>query len=739
MVFVVLFFTPLSTVFPSSAFDTASAASDPQGLIGNLSALINTISSDNGWSAQPFVNSSGAPFEEMLTGYQLGVYSYSDVVNWSNYIWNYTYAKYGEENVVAFVFKSFAELQRYGILNQTEIEWGLDHYKILPNGLPETPWDGANDFYLEARYLLYGYYWADLYDHNTTAWNVTTAYANFKWAVGHSAAPATLYVTSTNGTYCYWGATSPRWYDEAMQTCDTFMTFYVIGSQFGGLNTTDALNEAVNTWDWYNDHGWIQNGVQSHYMYYPGGSRTSYGNSYECESGGFMELALKLEYYYGSSLGNVSRIFTDMYDRYIAEGWKSPQWQTGGGAIVHAASYDGSEANTETRSSNTLMALSSLLGAWSDLNSTQQAALSNMLLGNSTTNPAWLLLYTNSNLDLYDSSLGLFKLTNDSTSTVADDIYPSCMIASLIFMEGIVPQTATLAVPIQEYFYEDVNALTDAQLFNINITARTVTFSIGKAGSVSFIFNSTVTQSFSNVGTYTVTFASDWNSITNTVYDGALPTNRIYIGIVLQGIVSSSLDSPSNGFSATSHTVTFTYTPICVGDTIRNASLWTNATGSWAATESNSTVVVNDSSQNSFQYTFTAAGVYVWNVEVFNSTSGTFAPSNYTLTITNEPTCYLLLTEDPAQATYDRGQSVTLWVDVLNQLCPPLSSTLTLTVTGPGGYYYFDFQTVNVTADSVWEYSFTWSVPAVAGTYVVEVSLVPMQLTAYDAVWLTVV
>jgi uncharacterized membrane protein len=126
----------------------------------------------------------------------------------------------------------------------------------------------------------------------------------------------------------------------------------------------------------------------------------------------------------------------------------------------------------------------------------------------------------------------------------------------------------------------------------------------------------------------------------------------------------------------------------------------------------------------------------LWNVEVFNSAGGAFASSNYTLTITP---VHLLLTENPAEATYAPGQSVTLTVDVLNQLGPPLNSTLTLTVTGPGGYYHFDFQTVNVTANEVKEYSFTWTVPAVAGTYVVEVSLVPPQLTAYDAAWLKVV
>ena len=75
-------------------------------------------------------------------------------------------------------------------------------------------------------------------------------------------------------------------------------------------------------------------------------------------------------------------------------------------------------------------------------------------------------------------------------------------------------------------------------------------------------------------------------------------------------------------------------------------------------------------------------------------------------------------------------------MNLFNQLNPHLESTLTLTVTGPGNYYYFDFQTVNMTTDTVGEYSFTLSTPNVAGTYVMEVSLVPAQLTAYDAKWL---
>jgi outer membrane protein assembly factor BamB len=146
-----------------------------------------------------------------------------------------------------------------------------------------------------------------------------------------------------------------------------------------------------------------------------------------------------------------------------------------------------------------------------------------------------------------------------------------------------------------------------------------------------------------------------------------------------------------------------------------------------------------------------ATGASVWNYTTGSSVWSCPAVANGVVYVGSEDdnvyafgalapvaTPYLLLTAEPIQATYSGGQTVAFTVDVLNQLCPALASTLTLTVTGPNGYYYYDFQAVNVTANSVGEYGFTWTAPYVTGTYVVEVSLVPVQLTAYDAVWLNV-
>ena len=148
----------------------------------------------------------------------------------------------------------------------------------------------------------------------------------------------------------------------------------------------------------------------------------------------------------------------------------------------------------------------------------------------------------------------------------------------------------------------------------------------------------------------------------------------------------------------------------------------------------NSTKAVAGGFEN-ITYTPALSGRYYVIVKRAREDTGT---GQFTLTSSTSQTVHLLLTVDPNQSTYTRNQPVTLRVDVLNQLDPPLDSTLTLTVTGPGDYYYFDFQSINVKADAVGEYSFTWNVPALAGTYVVEAGLVPSRLTAYGAAWLEV-
>jgi len=98
-----------------------------------------------------------------------------------------------------------------------------------------------------------------------------------------------------------------------------------------------------------------------------------------------------------------------------------------------------------------------------------------------------------------------------------------------------------------------------------------------------------------------------------------------------------TLNSPSdNANIGNTSKIDFKYTPIFLtGETIQNASLYTNQSGSWVLTQSNTTVVVNNT-ENTITYTFSSDGVYIWNVGVWNSTQEIFADANYTLTIESE-------------------------------------------------------------------------------------------------------
>jgi hypothetical protein len=137
----------------------------------------------------------------------------------------------------------------------------------------------------------------------------------------------------------------------------------------------------------------------------------------------------------------------------------------------------------------------------------------------------------------------------------------------------------------------------------------------------------------------------------------------------------------------------------------------------------------------SMTYTPSLSGEYYVVVKLAREDSGA---GQFTLTSTLGQSVNLLLNVEPNQATYVRGQSVTFAVDVFSQLLQASESTLTLAITGQNGYYYFDFQRINATVDAGSEYSFAWVVPDVAGTYVVEVCLVPAQLAAYDMALLKV-
>jgi hypothetical protein len=221
-----------------------------------------------------------------------------------------------------------------------------------------------------------------------------------------------------------------------------------------------------------------------------------------------------------SSLPDTQNLLEDLENRFLQEQWLSPQWTpTLGGptsyVVVHMAS-----GNSQLRLENTVMAWAAIFGSYGELNSTYQSDVQNMLAG---TTPAWYELLQSPLCGSYfpdflqhsdDSAPG-----NDATATGAD----------LLFMLGIVPETASLAIPIEENSYQYIYNILDPGLYNINTVTHTVTVSLASPGTLNFQFNSTVTGAFDQAGVYSVQFSSNWNAIVSITFAAPLPTNRQYM------------------------------------------------------------------------------------------------------------------------------------------------------------------------------------------------------------------
>jgi hypothetical protein len=111
--------------------------------------------------------------------------------------------------------------------------------------------------------------------------------------------------------------------------------------------------------------------------------------------------------------------------------------------------------------------------------------------------------------------------------------------------------------------------------------------------------------------------------------------------------------------------------------------------------------------------------------------------SALTVTGTPPPQPQLLLT-GPASAS--RGSTASFTVLVTNPTSPTLTTTLYVEIMGPNGYYYFDTQQVTVPVSSTGRFEFDWQVPSTisAGSYVVNVGLIPPTLSSISQTQITI-
>ncbi len=405
-----------------------------------------------------------------------------------------------------------AQTMKFNIENETKIKWALNNATMVA-GLPYTDsGSGKNDFLVYYRGLLYGYYWANNYSYLQDKWNLTTAFNNFASAYNWTGHGFLWYVNSTYTVSISYG---PRYYDECAQTIACFLTFYDV------CNVSEALTYAETEWAWLNNNLWNTNPTYGapHFQYSVGEGESPEG--WECEAGSFLQVIAWLKYL-SPSVGNISRLMTDMSNRFIADKWYSPQW-TYDTSSFPAMVIHHKEVNGQRRLSNTVTAWSSLFSMYQLFNETEIQNFQNMLNGYDTYSPAWICLY-NQTGGLYDASTATFK---DSSYSEPSN-YATTLATTLLFFLGMTPVNATLAVPVEELYYEYRYNMFDSQIFNMSLTTRKVTVGISKNGTINFNFNESVTQMFTETGLYELTFDGYWNTITNCTKISELPTRRYF-------------------------------------------------------------------------------------------------------------------------------------------------------------------------------------------------------------------
>jgi hypothetical protein len=583
----------------------ASNAESNSSLIGSLETIVNAVN---------YTNDIDAVYQGMIVGKT----SMQQLIN-----------AYNALSSPTSILQWTPILSKLGYANQTTIEWALNNQQMMSDGLPNTGADSLSGssqaFLVYDRFLILAYGYAVQYNYDLAKWNLTQAYDSFKASVDSATYPALLWVDQNgNAQSIQYG---PRYYDECGETIDCFLDFYSLG-------ITTALNDALTTWLWTNSNLW--SGTNYNYALNWAG--------YECEAGGFLQIALKL-WHDDSILPDPQNLLTDLENRFLAEQFSSPQWLDG--VVCHMAEY-----NSELRLENTVMAWAAIFGSYGELNSTYQTNVQDMLTGaGGTTTPAWMQLLQS---PLCGSNFPYFLEHSDSSGPSYDATATG---ADLLFLLGIVPQTAVLVVPVEENSYEYIYNILDPEFFNINLTTNTITIALATAGTLNFQFNQTVTGTFSSSGIYTVQFSPDWNTILNITFVSNLPSNRQYMYTTLntapRSYMTSSVSIASLPNSAVANSLV-TVTATVSGSNPTGTITWStnSSTGhfSSAITSLNagiSTTTYNDSRTGTAKITATYSG----------DTNNSASIGSATLTIT--PGAITTITVSPAISSLTEGTSVT--------------------------------------------------------------------------------
>ena len=190
---------------------------------------------------------------------------------------------------------------------------------------------------------------------------------------------------------------------------------------------------------------------------------------------------------------------------------------------MHASGLGGDFVTAQERLENTIMYWSAMLGFYGNITGTMQSQIEALMNGSAGPAPAWSLLLSS---ELYDNNTGMFGMTsNYSTAESTADA------AVLTMLLSTVPVNGSLAVPMDDSVYEDINNVIDGGLSNVNLATKTLTVSVAKPGTfLSMLGTDVLEYNLNCSGVWQLDFSGDWNSITHEVLLSPLPASRLYLG-----------------------------------------------------------------------------------------------------------------------------------------------------------------------------------------------------------------
>ena len=124
-------------------------------------------------------------------------------------------------------------------------------------------------------------------------------------------------------------------------------------------------------------------------------------------------------------------------------------------------------------------------------------------------------------------SEGRFRWRDSLNYPYSDDA--TCGGAMILFLNGIVPDTGSLAIPVIEETFQDWYSMFPPSHFRFDYESQTIRIPVW-AGKINFTFGTEpASYSFPDNGIYEVNFSSDWNSVTNAIKVSSLSEPFAYL------------------------------------------------------------------------------------------------------------------------------------------------------------------------------------------------------------------